>query len=237
MLRRLRTEPDLVLLGVGFYSLGDAGRLLRVPARNIRRWLGGYRFRSQDGEVVTMAPLWKPELPRNDNHIELGFRDLIELRFVAAFQEAGVGTLAIRRCIEFARDLVDDDRPFSTRRFKTDGKTIFIEWARKAGEIELLDLRRKQYVWREVIERTFKDLDIEDDAVARWRPFRGKASIVIDPQRAFGQPIVTKYGVPTVALSDAVEAEGSVDRVARIFDVSATVVRDAVAFEKYLSAA
>lgn len=106
-----------------------------------------------------------------------------------------------------------------------------------SGDSELLDLKKRQYVIKRVIEQSFKDLDIEDNAVARWRPYRGKESIVVDPKRAFGQPIAAQFGVPTVALAEAVEAEGSVERVARIFEVPAAVVRDALHFEETLRAA
>lgn len=184
-----------------------------------------------------MPPLWQSQLTMIDEHLEIGFRDLIELRFVKAFVDAGVGLLAIRNCLEYARECVQDDHPFSTRRFQTDGRTIFLEGIERSGEAKLLDLKRKQYVFRQIIERTFKDLDIENDAVARWRPLDGKKSIVIDPQRAFGQPIAAQYGVPTIALADAVAAEGSVERVARLYDVTPSVVRDAVRFEERLSAA
>ena len=169
--------------------------------------------------------------------MEIGFRDLIELRFVKAFTDAGVGLLAIRNCLAYARDCVRDEHPFSTRRFQTDGRTIFLESMERAGETKLLDLKKRQYVFKQVIERTFKDLDIEDDTVARWRPFRGKKSIVIDPGRAFGQPIASQFGIPTVALAEAVEAEGSVDDVARIFEVPARIVRNAVHFEESLARA
>ncbi len=84
---------------------------------------------------------------------------------------------------------------------------------------------------KQVIERTFRDLDIASDVVTRWRPFRGKSSIVIDPERAFGQPIAADYGVPTAVLFDAIEAEGSVERASMVYDVPPNVVRDAQAFE------
>ena len=63
----------------------------------------------------------------NDDTLELGFRDLIELRFVAAFIAEGLALQTIRACLSTARELVDCDHPFSTRRFKTDGKRIFLE--------------------------------------------------------------------------------------------------------------
>jgi uncharacterized protein (DUF433 family) len=207
-----------------------------MPRVNIQRWLGGYAFTS-GGKPGRMPPLWAPELPSTDAYLELGFRDLIELRFVHAFVEAGLDLRIIRSCLEQARAAVQDPRPFSTRRFRTDGRTIFLDTLKATGETELLDLKRGQFVIRSVIERTFRDLDLDDAVVARWRPFGGKDTIVIDPQRSFGQPIAAESGVPTIALAEAVVAERSVDRVARLYEVSPAVVRDAVRFEESLRAA
>ena len=201
----------------------------------MRRWLGGYSYR-EGGELHQVAPLWEPQLPKAEDHLEVGFRDLIELRFVSAFLNAGLGLKTIRYCLEYARQCVDSDRPFSTRRFQTDGRTIFLDSANSAGDEQLLDLKKNQFVIKSVIERTFKDLDIEDDAVARWRPFRGKRTIVIDPERSFGQPIAAEYGVPTIAIAQAAKAEGSEKAAAALFELPVSVVRDAVKFEESLAA-
>jgi uncharacterized protein (DUF433 family) len=222
-------------IGIGFYTVPQVASLLHLPALNIRRWLGGYTFHSRDGESHEMPPLWTPQLPAWDSHIELGFRDLIELRFVKAFLDAGLGLLTIRHCLEYARTYVDDERPFSTRRFQTDGKTIFLESAARAGDEEVLNLKNGQYVIRQVIDRTFKDLDIEDNTVRRWWPMRGRRTVVIDPARSFGQPIVARYGVPTLVLSQAVKSEGSTAAAARAFEVPERAVREAVAFERSLA--
>ncbi|MFF8798654.1 MULTISPECIES: hypothetical protein [unclassified Methylobacterium] len=230
------THAGAVPLGIGYYTVPEAARLLRVPARNINRWLGGYATRSGDGET-RQPPLWEPELPRAGMRIEMGFRDLIELRFVAAFLAAGLGLRTIRSCLDHARACVEDDRPFSTRRFRTDGRTIFLDSLRRSGESELLDLKKHQFAFKSIVEQTFRDLDIEADAVSRWRPYHGKPSIVVDPQRAFGQPVATESGVPTVALAEAVKAEGSMERVAYLYEVPVPVVRDAVKFEASLKAA
>ncbi len=227
-------SPDLI--GVGSYTAPEAARLLKTSSLNVNRWLHGYTFK-RNGVEKHMPPLWTTQHVDIEEQLEIGFRDLIELRFVKAFLDAGLGLLAIRNCLKYARECAKDDRPFSTRRFQTDGRTIFLESIDKADEPKLLDLKQKQYVFRQVIERTFKDLDIEDDAVTRWRPFNGKKSIVIDPARAFGQPISSQFGVPTVALAEAVQAEGSVEDVARIFELPVSVVRDAVQFENSLKIA
>lgn len=234
--RATKTADESVPLGIGYYTVPEAARLLHVPARSINRWLGGYAHGPGDARR-RLPPLWRPELPRAGARIELGFRDLIELRFVAAFLDAGLDLRTVRNCIEHARDSVADDRPLSTRRFRTDGRTIFLESLRQTGDSEMLDLKRQQFVFKTVIEQSFRDLDVEDDVVARWRPYEGRASIVVDPGRAFGQPIAAASGVPTVALSDAVDAEGSVERAAYLYEVAPSVVRDAVRFEASLRAA
>lgn len=225
----------IVPLGIGYYTVPEASRLLKIPARNIQRWLAGYTY-EQQGRALKMPPLWIPELPADENHLELSFRDLIELRFIKAFLDTGLGLKSIRACLDYARKCVDDERPFSTQRFRTDGRTIFLESARLSGNDELLDLKKRQYVIKDVIARTFKDLDIEDDSVSRWRPFNGKHSIVIDPKRSFGQPIAADSGVPTIALNEAVNAEGSIEKAARIFETDVAAVRDAVRYEKLLAA-
>lgn len=229
------TDDKTATIGIGFYSAGDAARLLNIPVRNIRRWLGGYDY-VQYGNTFHVEPLWQTQLPRHDEHIELGFRDLIELRFVNEFLKAGLGLKTVRHCLGYARQCVDDDRPFSTRLFQTDGKTIFLESANSAGDENLLDLRKKQYTIKLVIERTFKDLDIDNDAVSRWRPYKGKPSIVIDPELVFGQPTTARYNVPTIALAQAVKAEGSEKEVSKLFEIPVSIVRDAVAFEESLAA-
>mgnify|MGYP003627661613 CR=1 FL=1 len=232
------TQPKPIhdYVGVGLYSLADAAQLLKAPPRKIRRWMDGYDYKQHD-RISHVPPLWVPDIPKIDDHIELSFRDLIELRFVRAFLEKGIGLKAVRNCLEYARHCMHTDRPFSSGRFRTDGRTIFLESLEAAGEPKLLDLKEKQYVFKQVVEQSFKDLDLEGDIVTRWRPYRGKDSIVVDPLRSFGQPLASASGVPTIVLAEAVKAEGSVSRVAAMYEVEKAVVHDAVKFHKELLAA
>lgn len=213
----------------------EAAKLVGTSPASVRRWLAGYSFR-HGGEVLRSPPLWEPQLSFPEGRLEIGFRDLIELRFVVAFTAAGLGLKSIRNCLQYARELAANDRPFSTRRFRTDGKTIFLESMDRFGDAEVLDLKRRQHVIKDVIERTFRDLDVDDDAVVRWRPLDGKATIVIDPARSFGKPIAAGFGVPTSVLADAVAAEGSTEHAARLYEVPLPVVRDALRFEERLNA-
>jgi uncharacterized protein (DUF433 family) len=237
-------DADIVPIGIGYYTVSEAARLLKAEPRNITRWLGGYTYKRGDGTVVRSAPLWRPQLPRIGDSLELGFHDLIELRFVLAFLRHKVGLNIVRRCLENARKIIGEERPLSTHRFRTDGKSIFLESLREAERIEdigdsssVTDLKTGQMAFKQVVEPTFRDLDLADGSVVQWRPYKGKPSIVIDPARSFGKPLATDYGVPTTALATAAIAENSAARAARLFDVPLPVVNDAIAFEQSLMAA
>ena len=62
------------------------------------------------------------------------------------------------------------------------------------------------------------------------------ALVALDPHRSFGQPIIFRDGVPTSILARSVEANGSVDEVARWFEIHPASVHEAVAFEQALAA-
>jgi DNA-binding transcriptional MerR regulator len=242
MLKREPAESDA--LGRGAYGATEGLRLLNfsrsnAPVRHVSRntvarWLRGYDF-GTDGEGHS-EPLWHPDYSNEDNLIEFSFRDLIELRFVKAFRDIGLALPTIRECYQRAAEEVHDERPFSTRKFRTDGKTIFLEITEGIQEAKLVDLRRRQNVFRTIVEPSLKDLEFDASAVARWFPLGiARKSIIIDPTRAFGRPIAAS-GVPTEVLSRAVTVEGSVAKVGRLYNVSTAEVKDAVAFEKRLAA-
>lgn len=60
MQKTLRVD-EIVPLGVGYYTVPEAARLLKAEPRNITRWLGGYSYKTADGTLVRAAPLWSPQ--------------------------------------------------------------------------------------------------------------------------------------------------------------------------------
>src|SRR6266478_1547641 len=140
------------IIGVGVYTVPQASRLARVSSARIRRWLRGYEFARKDGRGRS-APVWRAQLPKVDDTIALGFLDLMEVRFVDAFLEAGLSLKKIRRAAKLATELVGRDHPFSTQKFRTDGKRIFaeIEHDDRKGDKSLYDLEQHQFGIYEVI--------------------------------------------------------------------------------------
>jgi uncharacterized protein (DUF433 family) len=236
-------EPDA--LSRGAYSATEGLRLLNfsrgsAPVRHVSRstvarWLRGYDFGTDD-DGGHSEPLWRPDYSNDDDLIELSFRDLIELRFVKAFRDIGLALPTIRECYQRAADEVHDERPFSTQKFRTDGKTIFLEITEGIQEAKLVDLRRRQNVFRTIVEPSLKDLEFDASAVARWFPLgTARKTVVVDPARAFGRPIAAS-GIPTEVLSRAVAVEGSIAKVVRLYDVTSAEVKSAMTFERKLAA-
>lgn len=213
--------------GIGAYTAAEAGRLIGVPAATLRHWVFGYSY-DHHGPRVQQEPLWRPQYGLDQDEPLLGFRDLLEARIVRGFRRQGIGLPTIRSCLRFAREIVEDDHPFSTKRFKTDGKRLFLET--EGGS--LVDLKLRQNVFKKVVEPSFVDLDFDANVASRWWLLPNKKTVVLDPSRSFGQPIVAQSGVPTARLAQAVEAEGSVRRVAQIFELQPALVKDALEFER-----
>jgi uncharacterized protein (DUF433 family) len=231
-------SPSSAPLGIGVYSFADAARFIGTESREIRRWLLGHRYRQTGADDITQSvPLWTPELARFDIADGIGFRDLLELRFVKAFRRYGVSLLAIRRAIEYAGEKFDSDRPFQCKRFQTDGYSIFVTVKEETGDESLIDVVRRQQTFREVIGPSlYSGIEFDGGTRAlRWFPAGGRA-IVLDPARNFGQPILTKAGIPTVAVAESLAAEGGdAHLVARLFGITRREVDQAAQFEANLT--
>ena len=221
---------DAALIGVGLYTPAQAARLTGIDAGKIARWLKGHETRG-----IRYEPLWQPQIDLADGHVYLGFRDLMEARVVDAFIRHGIAAQSVRRAIGIAREQLGVDHPLSTRRFRTDGRTIFLEILNEDGTSSLIDLLRSQYAFRQIIEPSLKNVEFDSaGAPARWWPLGRDARIVVDPAKSFGRPIETASGVPAELLANAVQAEGSAEAAARAWEVPVASVRRALAFRDRL---
>lgn len=224
---------SIIETGSGLYSFPDAARYIGAKPSELRRWLHGYEHTGRDGIKTFLPPLWQSQI-RSPDVDGLGFRDLLELRFVHTFRDAGVPLTLIRATLEAAREELKSAYPFTDETFRTDGRRIFAREVQASGDVHLIDLARKQHVIEKVVGPSLRagiEFDFHGGA-ARWFPVRNSKSIVFDPKRKFGQPILSDYDVPTIAIASAVTAEGGDQAlVSRIYRVSRVAVRHAVAFE------
>lgn len=222
------------LVGKGIYPIPAAARLSKVSERRIRYWLR--RLESEDARETNR--LWQGEHQPIDDKIVLSFLDLQEVRFVEKFLEMGVSWKVLRAAHEVARKRYQTEHPFGTRTFATDGKHIIEQLKNSSDEIEYEEIAKTQKVFAAVVRPFVRDLDFSaQNRLLRWWPLSKDRSVVLDPHRQFGQPIVSGAGVATEILFLAVKAGGSERDVANWYEVKESDVRDAVDFEEWLAAA
>ena len=219
-------------IGVGVYSLPEAERLSGISRLRIRRWMEGRDAHASD-QRHRVEPIIMSDIGRVAGQLALTFADLLEVRFLDAFLAVGVKWSEIRSAAMVARTLIGSTHPFSAKMFKTDGRYILAEIADANGSLSLLRLSRNQFELRIVSSMLFAGIEFDGDEPSRWRPPAGRGSVIIDPRRSFGAPIVAE-GVPTSILAASARAERSQREAARIYEVSRLAVRHAVAFERSL---
>lgn len=226
--------PSSSLLGAGIYSIPEAARLTGVSGARIRRWLKGYDFRAKTQRRHSQ-PVWTGELEPADGKTAVGFRDLMEIRFIAAFLQAGVSWKTMRLAHVAAKRKLGTDHPFCTHRFATDGREILLEQAQASADTCLVNIANDQREFEKIVHPFLKELDFEA-GFARWWPLGKDRSVVLDPMRNLGQPTAAGAGVPTRVLARSVKSNGSIEAVAHWFEVDPREVRDAVEFETRLVA-
>jgi uncharacterized protein (DUF433 family) len=224
------------LLSAGIYTIPEASRLTRVTSSRIRRWMKGYDFNTKK-ERHHSNPVWSGQLKPIEDKIAVGFKDLMEIRFVDAFIQAGVNWKTMRLAHQAAKAKLDTDHPFCTHKFATDGREILLEQAQSSGDRHFIDITNDQREFSRIVSPFLRELEF-DHGVTRWWPMGRNKLVVVDPVRNLGQPTVTHSGIPTRVLANSVKAnQGSIESVAHWFEVAPEEVKDAVEFEAQLSAA
>jgi uncharacterized protein (DUF433 family) len=223
-------------LSGGSYTLQEAARLLGIDnASRIRGWIAGYQNRA--------VPIIRRQYTIDNGAQEIGFWDLLEVRFIEHFRKQGVSLQSLRKAAGAARLELKRQHPFaiSNIKFMTDRKRIFMQSAEETGDRKLLDLTCGQFAMYEVIERELAkgiDFDPATGLAERWHPRPWEfPHIVLDPRISFGQPCVEQFRMPTATLFHAWKTEdGDYDVVSDWYEVDRPFVEEAVNFEMALAA-
>lgn len=223
------------LLGVGIYTTAEAARLVGVEATTIRRWLNGYTA-GRGEQRRTVKPLWRGDLAAIDAHYALSFLDLMEARYVWAYRAQGLRWRAIRRAHARAAKDLGTPHPFCAQRFVTDGHEI-LRYLPDFGEDAGIDeVRTRQRLFEDFMLEVVSGVEFEGGTASRWYPLGKERSVVLDPTRSFGRPILEVESVPTWVLAAAVDAGNSPADVAQWYEVGREALDDALEFERGLAA-
>lgn len=217
-------HADKTGLGAGVYATSEVARMAHIQTQRVRRWVYGYQLGQRRA-----APLVQRTAERS-----LSFLDLLEVCFVKAFLDHGVTMHTIRLVQTDAAKEFKTSHPFCTKRFETDGETIIARHTDETAGVRLLDLKRRQWLIREVFNPLLKQIDYDKASLdaERWWPMGKARPVVIDPQRGFGAALVSRSRVPTRALYAAHRGGQSPKEIADWYEVELDEVRAAIEFEK-----
>ena len=227
-------------LARGFYTVPEAARLIHVGSTNrIYGWLRGYPKR-QIGPLLTRdyQPIGGCE--------ELSFLDLIEVRFVETFRDAGVKARSLRIAAHRLRDEFKTPHPFALDNvvLVADKADVFVEEvlrssASEANDPRLRSLLTRNYVMYEAIKQSLLPgvrFDATTHLAECWAPVPDRfPKIVINPMVAYGQPAGPNR-IATATLFDAWSAENEdADVVSYWYETPTAEVIQAVEFERHLN--
>lgn len=198
----------------------------------MRSWVLGRQYPTADGgsqfPPLIRPASWQPPL--------LSFWNLIEAHVLRALRsEHGVSVQALRIALEFAEKRLGIDRLLLRPELRTDAGRVFLD---RYGE--LIDLSASgQLAMRHVLAEHLKR--IEWDALRfpyRLYPFlppaaqAGERLIVIDPQIAFGRPVILRRGISTSAIAERIDAGETVNDIAADYELGVEEIEQAVVYER-----
>ena len=213
------------VLDRAIYSYADVDRLVGLHPGTARRWLEGYERRGRFYE-----PVLRQEPTGSD---EVTWGEMVEARLLAEFRDRSVTVQRMRPAIVKLRD---EFGPYPLARarplLEVGGRELVQVVQQQVGleqALQLVVVRDGQYVLTEAAERFRTAVDFGEDIAQQLRPDLRTPDVVMDPQRAFGQPAVRN--VRTDTLAGDYRAGSSREELADLYDLSLRQVDEAIRFE------
>jgi uncharacterized protein (DUF433 family) len=106
--------------------------------------------------------------------------------------------------------------------------------------VQISGKKAKNFVIYEVAELFLSDItfDTESNLASEYSAFEAFGqSVVMNPKRRFGEPVIPSCGYTAATLAHAVDSEGSIDAAAEAYGVSKEAVSVAVRYFDYLAQA
>ncbi|MEO5799168.1 MAG: DUF433 domain-containing protein [Gemmatimonadales bacterium] len=215
------------------YGLAEAARYLRLPSATLRSWVVGRAYAITGGSR-RFQPLIRPADPKGPN---LSFLNLIEAHVLRALrQQHRISIRDVRTAIGYAQDQLGIENLLLDRSLLTDGKDLFLE---RYGELLSLS-RTGQIFLRRVLEDHLARIDWDTERYpVRLYPFTGEdhglavpRPIAMDPQIAFGRPVIASAGVTTQAVAARVDAGEELAGIAEDYGITVAEVEEAILVER-----
>jgi uncharacterized protein (DUF433 family) len=217
------STPPHSKLASGAYTLPDAARLLRLPLAKLRAWVLGRGVADALGHRGT----------GKDRTFD--FYTLIELFTIAQLRAHGLSWPTLRKARAELMERFQTPHPFALEGLLVDSHRLLKE----LGDETLLELGSGGQTAFEKVIAPFccrLDFDRTTKLATRFYPEGSQAGVVIDPQHAFGRPIIRGTNITTEALACLIRGGEKIEDVAQDFRLEREQVENAWEFERRLAA-
>lgn len=220
---RFRLGADDPRVARAIFTLRETAGYLDVPKSNIQRWA-----RPPDAKHPLITCF-----PSRGREATVPFIGFAEAFVLSSFRRAGVPLQRIRPAVEVLAKEIGVEHALASKRLYTDGAEVLFDYANKHGEREVMDLvvvRTQQRQFAGVVKDYLKRIHYGGDGWADSvrLPVYGDAEVVVDPQVAFGLPLVVHGGARVEDLVDRFQAGDSVADIATDFSVPPNQVEDVI---------
>lgn len=211
-------------IGIGIYSASEIARILRVPYRTVYTWMNKY-WDKKLGQNYGSNYSWVKDGSRS-----VSFHTFIEFYVMMRFSEAGVKP---KQVIEAHKELVKMYKtafPFALKEvlkgINSDGKHVYLKT--KQGIIELNGTKQFNL---DLIQLFFINLEFDNDNLAsKFWPIGKKKSILVDPERRFGHPVIDGKNILPEIIFNHYKAGDPVAYIAHVYKLSEQEVHNALEY-------
>ncbi|MDQ6606933.1 MAG: DUF433 domain-containing protein [Actinomycetota bacterium] len=212
--------PDDPRLRRALFTLRESAAYLDVPVSTLHQWA-----RPSDGEPLVTV------FPRAGRAATVPFVGFAEAFVLSALRRAGVPMQRIRPAVARLSAEVGLEHALASQRVFTDGAELIYDYAVSSDDEALLTVvRTGQQHFAQVIRDYLRRISYGDDGWAeRVRlPAYLSTDVVVDPELAFGQPLVVHGGARVEDLVDRFKAGDDVAEIASDFGVAKAEVEDVI---------
>lgn len=225
---RLPRDRWLRRLYLPTYAVGEAARLVGIDRGTVSAWHYGYPS-PRGGRTPEV-------LSERGRGTPLSYLQLVEVAFVATLRRLGVSLRKIRVAREYLATRFQAEYPFAQLQLKTDGTEVLKDLGDSEASLVrtlLVPSRHGQLVWAEPIQDRIREFDYDEvrRLAVRWFPRGRGVPVVVDPQIAFGAPILVDSKLPTWVVGERLKAGESIEEIEQDFGISEAAIRHAIEFE------
>ena len=211
-------------IGTGCYTASDIAKILQLPYSKVHRWMVVY-WDGKLGKELGQNYSWQV-----DKSKAVSFHTLIEFYVMWQLSEAGVKPKEVLKAHKFLSEKFNTPFPFARKQLlegiNTDGKRIYLHY--NGGTIDLDGTGQFNLAF---IRSFFKNLDFDSNEIAsRFWPMGRKSSIVVDPERKFGHPIIDGHNIYPEVLFGMNKASDAPEFIAALYDIPPKAIKDAIAY-------